>query len=165
MTEQLTALRTEFVCRVDIELEKDAPIVLGRSPWRNRRVSYIAGGTIEGDRLKGVVLPGGGDWSESAVGADGAMLILVDVRSVWRTNDGALIHVTYAGRLIVPAPVVEDFREPARIDHVDPTSYYFRITPVFETSDQRYEWLNRVVAVGQGRRTRRGVIYDIYLVR
>ena len=43
----------------------------------------------------------------------------------------------------------------ARIERgevVDPTSYYFRINPLFETANANYDWLNRVVAVGVGHR-------------
>ena len=118
-----SGIPSDYLCRVDITLDKDAPIALGRSPWRNRRVSYIAGGTIEGARLKGVVLPGGGDWSESAAGADGDVLTLVDVRSLWRTHDGADIYVTYAGRLIVPAAVIPEFRDAAKVDAIDAARY------------------------------------------
>ena len=82
------ALRSRPLCVVDIRLEDGAPIALGRSPYRNRRVSYIAGGTIEGQRLRGEVLPGGGDWSELGAGADGAALTLIDVRSDREWNAG-----------------------------------------------------------------------------
>lgn len=158
------ALQTEWLCRVDITLEDNAPIGLGRSPWRNRRVSYIAGGSIEGERLKGQVLPGGGDWSEGGPDSSGDVLTLVDVRSLWRTHDGADIYVAYTGRLIVPADVLPDFRDPSKVDGIDASKYYFRIVPTFETADSRYGWLNRAVAVGVGKRTARGVIYDIHLV-
>lgn len=164
MSASAARVGTEFLCRVDITLDKDAPLALGRSPWRNRRVSYIAGGTIAGERLKGEVRPGGGDWSESAADANGDVLTLVDVRSVWRTHDGADIYVTYVGRLIVPASVIPDFRDPAKINALDAEKYYFRIAPTFETADERYGWLNRAVAIGVGTRTARGVIYDIHLV-
>jgi Protein of unknown function (DUF3237) len=33
---------------------------------------------------------------------------------------------------------------------VDPTSYYFRMNPIFETSSTRYDWINRLIAVGTG---------------
>lgn len=158
------AFGTHFLCRADITLDADAPIPLGRSPWRNRRVSYIAGGAIEGERLKGEVMPGGGDWSEGGAGANGDALTLVDVRSAWRTHDGAIVYVAYTGRLIIPAALLPDFRDPAKVDAIDPASYYFRIAPTFETADARYEWLNRAVAIGVGKRTARGVIYDIHLV-
>ena len=154
-------LRSRPLCTVDIRLADDAPIALGRSPWRNRRVSYIEAGIIEGERLNGEVLPGGGDWSELGQGADGAALTLIDVRSIWKTHDGALIYVTYGGRLVIPQAVLADFRDPAKVEQLPADSYYFRIQPTFETADARYGWLNALVAVGIGRRTAAGVRYQI----
>lgn len=154
-------LRGRPLCVVDITLEAGAPIPLGRSPWRNRRVSYISGGAITGERLSGEVLPGGGDWSELGAGPDGTALTLIDVRSVWQTHDGALIHVTYGGRLVIPPSALADFRDPAKVEQLPADSYYFRIQPLFETSDERYAWLNALVAVGVGRRTAKGVRYWI----
>ena len=150
------------LCTADIRLEDGAPMVLGRNPWRNRRVSYIAGGTIEGERLRGEVLPGGGDWSEVGQGADGSALTLIDVRSVWRTHDDALIYVTYSGRLVIPAVALADFRDPQRVETLADDAYYFRIQPTFETGDKRYDWLNAVAAVGVGRRTAAGVRYRVF---
>lgn len=150
------------LCTATIRLEEGAPIALGKSPWRNRRVSYIAGGVVTGERVRGEVRPGGGDWSELGSDEAGDAFTLVDVRSLWRTHDGADIYVTYQGRLVIPKDVLADFRDPAKIDALDPSRYYFRITPVFETGDPRYAWLNRVVAVGLGRRTGEGVRYTIY---
>jgi hypothetical protein len=154
-------LKARPLCVVDIRLDDGAPLPLGRSPWRNRRVSYIAGGTVEGPRLRGEVLAGGGDWSELGQGPDGTALTLIDVRSVWKTHDGAMIYVTYAGRLVIPAAALTDFRDPARVEQLPEDSYYFRIQPTFETADERYGWLNALVAVGVGRRTATGVRYRI----
>ncbi|MEO8114829.1 MAG: DUF3237 domain-containing protein [Phenylobacterium sp.] len=158
MTETLKA---QPLCTVDITLDDDAPLALGRSPWRNRRVSYIAGGTISGERLRGEVLPGGGDWSEGGAGADGEALTLIDVRSVWKTHDGALVYVTYSGRLVIPAASLARFRDPATVEGLAEDAYYFRIQPSFETADTRYGWLNAAVAVGYGRRTAKGVRYRV----
>jgi hypothetical protein len=156
------ALTSRPLCVVDIRLDDEAPLVLGKSPFRNRRVSYIAGGTVTGERLRGEVLPGGGDWSELGPGPDGAALTLIDVRSIWKTHDGALIHVTYGGRLVIPADVLGAFRDPAQVEGLAEGSYYFRIQPTFETADARYGWLNALVAVGVGRRTAKGVRYRIF---
>ena len=150
------------LCVATIQLEDGAPLQLGRSPWRNRRVSYIAGGLVEGERLRGEVLSGGGDWSELGLGDDGAALTLLDVRSAWRTHDGAIIYVTYGGRLVIPSAVLGDFRDPARVETLAEDAYYFRIQPTFETADPRYAWLNALVAVGYGRRMADGVRYRIF---
>ncbi len=154
-------LKARPLCTVDIRLVDDAPLPLGQSPWRNRRVSYIAGGVFDGERLRGEVLAGGGDWSELAVSAEGAALTLIDVRSVWKTHDGALIYVSYGGRLVIPASALVDFRDPGKVEGLADDAYYFRIQPTFETADERYEWLNCLVAVGRGRRMAQGVQYRI----
>jgi hypothetical protein len=155
-------LKARPLCTVDIRLDDDAPLPLGKSPFRNRRVSYIAGGTVEGERLRGEVMAGGGDWSELGQGTDGAALTLVDVRSLWKTHDGAMIYVTYSGRLVIPQAVLGDFRDPAKVEALSENDYYFRIQPTFETADERYGWLNALVAVGYGKRTARGVRYRIF---
>jgi hypothetical protein len=64
----MTELASRFLCEVDITLDADAPVSVGRSPWRNRRISYIAGGAFTGERLNGVVCAGGADWSEVGEG-------------------------------------------------------------------------------------------------
>jgi hypothetical protein len=53
----------------------------------------------------------------------------------------------------------------ARIDRgeaVEPTSYYFRISASFETSATKYDWLNRLLAVGVGHRMADGPIYSLF---
>ncbi len=49
-------------------------------------------------------------------------------------------------------------------DAVDPQSYYFRMNPVFETSSPKYDWINRMIAIGKGHRLADGPIYSIFEV-
>ena len=44
---------------------------------------------------------------------------------------------------------------------VDPSEYYFRTTPVFETASEKYGWLNRLLAVGVGQFLPPGVAYKV----
>jgi hypothetical protein len=157
-------LDSQFLCEVSIELDAAAPIAIGPSPWRNRRVSDIAGGRFQGPRLSGAVRRSGADWSEGGRSADGGIATAVDVRSLWETDDGALVYVTYSGRLVVPAGAVDVFRDAEAVETLDPAAYYFRICPMFETASEHYAWLNEIVAVGMGRRTRSGVVYRIFQV-
>jgi len=159
--EKLT-VEGRFLCEARIELKNGNPIVLGQSPWRNRRVGDIVGGSFSGPRLNGAILPSGADWSELGKTADGGASTALDVRSVWETEDGAHLYVTYAGRLVIPAAVLEAFRDPAKVDAMDPADYYFRTLPVFETAAPGYDWLNHIVAVGIGQRTSTGVTYRIF---
>jgi hypothetical protein len=49
-------------------------------------------------------------------------------------------------------------------EDVDPTNYYFRMNPMFETSSKKYDWMNRIIAVGIGHRPPDGPIYSIFEV-
>ena len=119
-----------------------------------RRIGVIPGGAFEGERLRGIVLPGGTDWQ--IVRGDGA--VELDGRIVLQTEDGALIAMTYVGLRHGPPEVM------ARLGReiVDPAAYYFRIVPRFTTSDPGYAWLNRVVAIGVGQRLPEGPVYFVH---
>ena len=130
---------------------------VGATPGAFRRVGVVPGGLFEGERLSGEVLEGGSDWQ--TVRSDGASAL--NVRLVLKTNDDALIGMTYQGVRHGPPEFI------ARIEKgevVDPMSYYFRITPVFETAAPKYDWINRVVAVGIGHRRADGPIYSVFEV-
>lgn len=139
------------------ELRLDVPEVmdLGDTPAGRRRVAPVRGGAFTGERLSGEVLPGGaGDWLLQRT--DG--VVLLDVRLLLRTGDGELVSMTYRGVRHGPPEVMARL---AAGESVDPASYYFRIAPVFETAAPRLQWLNRIVAVGTGRREKAGPIYTI----
>ena len=51
-----------------------------------------------------------------------------------------------------------------RGETVDPSSYYFRTAPLFETGSDKYGWLNRIVAVATGHRLPQGPVYEVYEV-
>jgi hypothetical protein len=40
----------------------------------------------------------------------------------------------------------------AQGETVDPSEYYFRVAPMFETGAERYAWLTKILAVGVGER-------------
>jgi len=98
------------------------------------------------------VLRGGGDWLRTR--PDGVSEL--DVRLTLRTDDGALIYVTYGGL---------SHRLPIRpVGEPPPDGRYIRTLPRFETTDARYAWLNRVLAVGVGRGTASGVAYSVFSI-
>jgi len=130
---------------------------IGATPNGNRRIGLVAGGSFEGARLKGTVLPGGADWI--IVRPDGATTL--DVRLVLETDDGAAIGMTYRGMRHGPAAVMDRLN---RGEVVDPSTYYFRIAVAFETAAAKYAWLNGAVFVGTGDRTPNGPIYDVFEV-
>jgi Protein of unknown function (DUF3237) len=140
-------------------------VAIGKTAFGERRLGYVTGGHFEGERLKGEILPGGGNWSTAGrLGADKSVGTF-DARSVWRTHDGALIYLTYTGRSIIPDDVGAAFRDPAREANVSPADYQLRVAMVFETADPRYEWINGVLAIGCGERLSAGVRHTIYEIK
>jgi cation transport regulator ChaC len=130
---------------------------IGATPNGNRRIGLVAGGTFEGPRLKGTVLPGGADWI--IVRPDASTTL--DVRLVLQTDDGATIGMTYRGMRHGPTAVMDRVNKG---EMVDPSAYYFRTAVVFETASEKYDWLNRVIAIGTGHRPPEGPVYDIFEV-
>lgn len=132
-----------------------SPIEVGVLPQGERRIVPIEGGAFEGPRLRGRVLPFGADWM--SIRSDGVLAI--DCRAALQTDDGALIYMYYDGFRYGPPEVMDAL---ARGESVDPSAYYFRISPTFETGSPKYAWLNRIVAIGVGRRVPAGPTYDIH---
>jgi hypothetical protein len=149
-------LRPEFLMQMSAELEDSQ--LLGDTPLGGRRIVYVKAGEFSGPALRGQVLPGGGDWV--LVRKDGVSQL--DVRITLRTDDGALIFVTYRGVLDM-APEMR--KRILNGEAVDPSEYYLRTTPFFETAAEKYAWLNKLVTVGVGRRTRTGVVYSVYAIK
>src|ERR1700685_921613 len=122
------------------------PQMLGKTPLGDRRIVAVTGGTFEGPKLRGkVVEQGGSDWILART--DGSLQL--NVRVTLRTDDGALIGMSYQGYRHGPAAVIERLN---RGEAVDPSEYYFRTIVMFETAAPTYAWLNNIVAVGVGRR-------------
>ena len=145
--------RPLLVVRLDVHRLQ----IIGATPGPFRRVGVIFGGSFEGDRLSGTVLDGGSDWQD--VRSDGATTL--DVRLVLKTSDDALISMTYRGIRHGPPDIVERIEKG---EVVDPTTHYFRIAALFETAAAKYDWINRVVAVGIGHRQAGGPVYSVFEV-
>src|SRR5215467_7500006 len=136
-------LRLEPLLNADITLAE--PQELGETPQGRRRIIAITGGSFVGERLSGRVLPGGADWQ--VIRADGVAEL--DARYTLETADGALIYVRNHGFRHGPAEVLKRL---AAGENIDPAEYYMRTTPLFETGDERYAWLNGMVCVASGAR-------------
>jgi hypothetical protein len=100
---------------------------IGATPHGTLSIFPVVGGSFEGDRLRGKVLPGGADWVTTK--ADGTFE--VDLRVTLETDDNALIHMTFTGVR-------------------DDQNHYFRTLPRFETAAPKYAFVNRLLAVGIG---------------
>ena len=103
---------------------------------------------------KWIHVSGGGD--STILRADGVLEL--DLRITLETDDGALIHMMSFGLRHGPPEVIAAI---ARGESVDPSTYYFRTTPRFETEHPKYAFLNRLLAVSSGDRRAEGPIYTI----
>jgi hypothetical protein len=72
--------------------------------------------------------------------------MLLEVRQVIQTDDGALIYVTYQGR-------------------ADRSLGTYTVAPTFETDDERYAWLNSIQAIGRGRNDGDAIVYEMFELR
>jgi hypothetical protein len=136
-----------------------APVVVGQTAAEFRRVGLVTGGSFESrrDGLSGKVLGGGNDWQ--TVRPDDTTTL--DVRIILQTDGGDLIAMTYKGLRHGPPDVMAKLD---RGEQVDPSQYYFRLAPLFETASKRFAWLNKCVAIGTGHRLPDGPLYNIFEV-
>ena len=134
------------------------PLNIGAVPHGTRRTAPLRGGTFEGPRLRGTVLPGSSvDWQ--LLRSDG--VLEMDLRFTLQTDDGALISMSSFGLRHGPPEVIAAI---GRGETVDPSTYYFRTMPRFGTAHHAYSFLNRLIAVACGDRRPEGPIYTIYEV-
>lgn len=107
-----------------------------------KQITSVTGGRFHGPRLKGVALKGGGDWVITR--PDGTSEL--NLRVTLQTSDHDLINVWARG-------VIQTTEDSVMVS---------RTTPVFETTSAQHRWLNQLIAVGIGYRTRRKAQYRIY---
>ena len=121
-----------------------SPTKFGAGPEGTRTYAYLLGGAVEGPRLKGHFLPIGGEFGLT----DARGIFRPDVRGVIETGDGAPVYVQITGVHAVDAAAPA---AGAARPGTDFGEDYFMVHLRTETGDPRYDWLNRVVVVGEAR--------------
>jgi hypothetical protein len=121
-----------------LRLATSATHEIGSTPQGTLTIFPVTGGSFEGDRLRGKVLAGGGDWVTGHINGT----FTVDLRVTLETDDGGLIHMTFTGVR-------------------DDANHYFRTVPRFETAAPKYAFLNRLLAVGIGEIRPEGPVHII----
>jgi hypothetical protein len=119
------------------------PALRTAAPLGGHSTTIVREGAVDGERVRGRIAPGGGDW----LLVDAAGTGHIDARFVIETDDGALIQTRYGGRAVLPGDA------PARLRAGEPLAeadVYLRIAPTF-AAPEPYGWLNGVQAVGIGR--------------
>jgi len=149
-------LQSEHLMQMSAEF--DDPLIITNGPVGSRRILYAKRGVFSGARLKGELLPGGGDWVRQR--QDGVSEL--DIRFALRSEDGKLIYVTCRGLFDISPELRGRIQSGGE---VDPSEYYFRTAVIFETGAERYSWLNRILAVGVGRRTAVGMVTEVFTIK
>ncbi len=136
----VVSLPVEFL--FSLTANTDTSGIIARGPTGTRVIVDASTGTFEGPKMKGVVKGPGGDWL--TIRPDGVWHL--DVRVLLETDDGATILMQYTGIGVDGGANI-------------------RTTPLFETGDERYVWLNSVQAVAHGSVGDGNVTYDVYALR
>jgi hypothetical protein len=130
----------EFTFTADLK----APVAVGPGPFGDRTIFEVIGGEVTGERIRGSIGTGGGDWI--LAGADGYGRL--DVRLTLHTHDGANLYVQYFG-VIEYTPAALSAVAGERSSEYE--EHYFRTALRLETGDERYAWVNPTLFVGEGR--------------
>ena len=121
-----------------------------------KRIVPILGGTVEG-RLNAAILEGGADWQTiRPSGVTDAW-----ARYTLRAADGAIIVVTNIG---IRRASPEVSARLAAGERLDPSEYYFRTAPVFETGAAAHRWLTEATFVCAGERWPDKVVFKVFEV-
>lgn len=146
-------MQLEFLMEYHADLAP--PQAIGTGPFGTRSIHEVTGGSFEGPQLKGEILTCGGDWLLTDQSGTGRL----DVRATFRTDDGALIYMHYTGVIKLDEAAARAVAEGGSTEYGD---NFFVTQPRFETGDERYAWLNEVVAVAEGRIRPSAVEYRVY---
>jgi Protein of unknown function (DUF3237) len=150
----MAELKHQHLMTLTLTVDFAGMLMIGKAPDGLRRIAPVTGGHFSGKRLNGIVL-GGSDWVINR--ADGVMVI--DVRLTLQADVGPVIYLTYQGRFLAPPDAMARFAKGAPLD---PSDYSLAISAKFECGDDRFDWLNNVIAVGTGEQTRTGPVYTLF---
>jgi Protein of unknown function (DUF3237) len=151
-----TQVAPECIFEFRLKISVGAPIEHGTWDAYRRRTIPILGGTFEGNRLRGEIVPGGADFQCIRV-ADGVAQL--DARYTLRATDGTVIGIHNTGIRRGPPDVMARL---AAGEIVSPDSYYFRTVAQFQVEPGPYQWLTEHIYIGVGRRWPDAVEVDIY---
>lgn len=157
-TAQTTQVSTDYLMTVYIPTERkviDNGLTI---------VNILPGGWVKGPKISGKIIPPGGDWLRTL--PSGVMRL--DVRLTIETDDGAQIYMTYGGVVVGSKEAGEALARGEVLN--DKGLPYFITTPQFQTSSEKYAWLNQLQAVGKMAELKRAkndayVKYDIFGLR
>lgn len=157
MTTIPPSLRHQHLMTLKLDVDSANSQTIGNTPNGRRVIAPVKGGSFAGEKLRGIVLPGGADWVRFR--ADGAMEI--DVRLTLQSDDDVLLYLHYRGRFIASPEVMNQVATGASLDAKD---YSLTTVANFECGDTRYAWLNDTVVIGKGTQSGFNPCYELYAI-
>lgn len=148
-------LKTKPLFNIRVTLRD--PLNVGISYAGHRIIYDVESGIVEGEKVNGKLKPSGGDWVIRH--PDGTFTL--DVKICIETDDGAMIFLSWRGRLVIPEHLIGKVISKDTCDEVDKDEYYFRNLIMIETGDESYQWLNNIVAISQGQLIPEGIQYYV----
>ncbi|MDY7101929.1 MAG: DUF3237 domain-containing protein [Actinomycetota bacterium] len=128
---------------------------IGGGPYGSRGVGTVAGGSVKGQRISGELVGPGADWVVR--GTDGYAQI--DVRAQIRTDDGAILYLSYNGSLELNEVTTAALAGDGSTDFGD-NDWFVHLR--LEAGAEQYRWVNRTLFVGRGRVVADGVEYEVH---
>lgn len=126
-------------------------------------VNVKPGGWAKGPKISGSFISPGGDWLRVMP----AGVLRLDVRATLKTDDGALIYISYNGIIQHSKESADKLGKGELLTTADIP--YFITAPTFQTSSEKYAWLNSVQAINKVVEVKLGedgyVKYDVFIIR
>lgn len=121
----------------------------------------VTGGWAKGPKINATIVPPAADWIQSM--PDGSRRL--DVRLILKTEDGALIYMSYNG-VILNTDASREKQIKGEVVTAD--DRYCVSAPTFRTSHPKYAWLNATQAIGKfvesSQRGNRYIKYDVFAI-
>ncbi|MBB2911008.1 hypothetical protein FHS43_002273 [Streptosporangium becharense] len=123
---------------------------VGHGDGEKTEFTPITGGTVDGPLLRGLVLPSGGDWSNTR-----GRVCELDARYLLQAEDGAVIDIINRGYYHEGAETPDQYDDDLQVTHA---GVYYRTSPVFRTDAPAHRWLAETVFVGLAREAEDGIV-------
>ena len=154
---QTTQITTEYLMTVYVPLDPPQRIDNSLFIW-----NVHEGGWFKGPKISGKVIAPSASWERIMPGGNGRC----DVRATLKTDDGALLYMTYNG---ISSLSKESFDRLMKGETLTSKDLYFVAAPTLQTSSDKYAWLNHVQCVYKFVEMKAGenafVKYDLFIVR
>ncbi|MDN3657612.1 DUF3237 domain-containing protein [Ferruginibacter paludis] len=141
----------------ELKINVAAPKPTDETGIGHSNVIPLTGGTFNGPKLRGIILPGGADWQL----IKDAEVAEINARYTLEADDGTLIYISNKGMRVASPEVLKKISSG---EVVPPDAYYFRTVPVFEVAKGKYDWLMKSLFIAKGIRNPDNVTIQVWCV-